>query len=836
MTVELGPLAGPRGAGIVASSASSSTSSRSRALPRRAAPITRSPGRRARGPRPGASRASCPTRSSPSSARRPGRRGRCASPPRETALVWIDLTVPRDQAAGRATAGASSRAPARRVARRRCRSSSRCCPRRCRRAPSRRCSTTGAASSSAAWATADAAERQLWTLLHRHRLAALHAVASAADVRAHLPALDGSLYTAAAGYDGPGRRASATASSSSGCTARSATRRPRRSPRSTRSPTSSRRTASSRRPTSCSTRRTRTAARRAARPGARPSRARATRTRAACAWPGRATTIPPGSPSTCPSSEPTPTTRRVAAAARAAGKETWIYDGFRPSTGTMLTDTEAVSLRTLRVDRGDGGRDALVPLGDDRLVRRQPRRARAVRSVRHGRDLPQPRRRRAHGRRRAALPGAAGRSLRGALAGARRASCRRFASRTCAAASRTRATCSSRAARTPRRPTAVARALLPRILAEAPPGAPPAWSERGAPFFEARRALAALVADGGAKIRAASRRGRRARARPSAPFAARARPAPCGTSWACPVVARRARGRPRGARRSVAALDARRRVAHRFATHPWLIPSKGVRRAPNRVDAAAARRPRARRRLSGGAPARRARPARHRRALVRSTTLALYLPRAGLRPAAAVPHARALLFVRPRRWLLTQVVAALLLLLFPLMGLELSRRARARRPGARPPARHELQHRSRLVERPPSSWRRSARSIPTSSVCRRRRDDEVRPARRGSCPGYIVRARRSVHRREQVRHHRRLRAAVAAARRREARPELRSLPHRRARRAPRSLQHPPGLAARRRSIGCAPAACSTSSRADGSSSTTRPSASSSATPPCASSR
>ena len=31
----------------------------------------------------------------------------------------------------------------------------------------------------------------------------MHAVNSVADVRAHLPALDGSLYTPAAGYDGP---------------------------------------------------------------------------------------------------------------------------------------------------------------------------------------------------------------------------------------------------------------------------------------------------------------------------------------------------------------------------------------------------------------------------------------------------------------------------------------------------------------------------------------------------------------------------------------------------------------------------------------------------------
>ena len=62
-------------------------------------------------------------------------------------------------------------------------------------------------------------------------------------------------------------------------------------------------------------------------------------------------------------------------------------------------------------------------------------------------------------------------------------------------------------------------------------------------------------------------------------------------------------------------------------------------------------------------------------------TVALYLPRAGF--GLPLPFLTlALLFVRPRRWLLTQVVAAYLLL-FPLMGLALHG-ARARTPGAVP--------------------------------------------------------------------------------------------------------------------------------------------------------
>jgi|GEM_PF-583162 hypothetical protein len=50
----------------------------------------------------------------------------------------------------------------------------------------------------------DAAEANLWKLYHRHRISPMHDAESAATVQAHLPALDGSEYTAANGYDGPG--------------------------------------------------------------------------------------------------------------------------------------------------------------------------------------------------------------------------------------------------------------------------------------------------------------------------------------------------------------------------------------------------------------------------------------------------------------------------------------------------------------------------------------------------------------------------------------------------------------------------------------------------------
>jgi len=49
-----------------------------------------------------------------------------------------------------------------------------------------------------------AAEAHLWKLLHRHRLSAMHDSTSAADVTRQLAALDGSLFTPANGYEGPG--------------------------------------------------------------------------------------------------------------------------------------------------------------------------------------------------------------------------------------------------------------------------------------------------------------------------------------------------------------------------------------------------------------------------------------------------------------------------------------------------------------------------------------------------------------------------------------------------------------------------------------------------------
>jgi hypothetical protein len=54
---------------------------------------------------------------------------------------------------------------------------------------------------------AEAAERQLWQLLHRHHVDALAPLRDAADVARLLPAYRGTLFGPAAGYDGPGQGA-----------------------------------------------------------------------------------------------------------------------------------------------------------------------------------------------------------------------------------------------------------------------------------------------------------------------------------------------------------------------------------------------------------------------------------------------------------------------------------------------------------------------------------------------------------------------------------------------------------------------------------------------------
>jgi len=95
-------------------------------------------------------------------------------------------------------------------------------------------------------------------------------------------------------------------------------------------------------------------------------------------------------------------------------------------------------------------------------------------------------------------------------------------------------------------------ALLPRVLAEAPAGSPAAWSERGARFFEARRALAALVSVDAQPAPAAVGARSWARARPTAPSGGPRASCACGTSWASPPCSWRSRPPSRGALSSAA--------------------------------------------------------------------------------------------------------------------------------------------------------------------------------------------------------------------------------------------------------------------------------------------
>jgi hypothetical protein len=339
-----------------------------------------------------------------------------------------------------------------------------------------------------------AAERQLWTLFHQHRLAPLHGVNAAADVVAHLPALDGSLYTAARGYTGPAAgvgdgivvlgtygtlgdptpaHLAVVGEIADELAARGlfqqadvvlyAEDEDCRSPRGAG---------------------WRALLAAAANPNAR---------RVRVGW-------------TCsedPAEQPVDVPMVIAgaydpgraAAARAAGKETWIYNGFRPATGTMLTDSEAVSLRTdgwiaamagiprwfiwettFWYDGNRGGHGPYDPFTTAETFHNQDGEAAMGDGV-----LVYPGRQ---------VDGFGARSLgfAGVVPSIRLKNLRRGVQdagyyQLARAAARDQA-------------ESIARRLLPRILGEAAPGAPPAWGERGKPFFDARRALARLIAPG----------------------------------------------------------------------------------------------------------------------------------------------------------------------------------------------------------------------------------------------------------------------------------------------------------------------------------------------------
>lgn len=186
------------------------------------------------------------------------------------------------------------------------------------------------------------------------------------------------------------------------------------------------------------------------------------------------------------------------ARARVAGRPVWIYNGYRPATGSLLTDTEAISMRTFGWiatmaaiprwfiwettawnDANPGGHgpfdpftsaatfhkdeEDMVLMGDGVLVY-------PGRQIGHftGHSL----------------------GFDGVVPTIRLKNLRRGV-QDAGYFQLARVSASGEA-------EAIARKLLPRILAEARFGDPQSWSEHGQPFFEARRQLALLIKRGGA--------------------------------------------------------------------------------------------------------------------------------------------------------------------------------------------------------------------------------------------------------------------------------------------------------------------------------------------------
>lgn len=396
----------------------------------------------------------------------------------QNGVVWIDLTVPRDQAPGvyrgqvRVRAGTELLAtlplelevraatlPARPVA---------TMLHYSRDSLARRIGNT------------DETERQLQRLLHRHRLTPLHTVRSVEDVRAQLPALDGSLYGDGLGDDivvlgtygtfgdpSPDRLAAVERIADELAAHRLFDRaevllyaedEDCASPRG--------------------------AGWRALLRGSHDPSAR----RVKVAW-------------TC-SEDPArqPVDVPIVAAgeynpALARGRRVMIYNGRLPATGSMLTDSEAISLRTwgwiaamaaiprwflwettFWYDGNRGGHGPYDPFVSAETFHNADGEAAMGDGVLlyPGRQLDRP------GEHSlgfdGVLPSIRLKNLRRGIEDAgylqlARASHRQEAER-------------------------IARGLLPRILAEAQPGTPQSWSPHGKPFFEARRALAQLIEPG----------------------------------------------------------------------------------------------------------------------------------------------------------------------------------------------------------------------------------------------------------------------------------------------------------------------------------------------------
>ena len=340
-----------------------------------------------------------------------------------------------------------------------------------------------------------ATERQLWQLFHRHRVAAMHSVGSAEGIEKQLGALDGTLYTAANGYTGPaagvgddiivlgtygifgspspegvarvGAIADAIAAHGLFDHADVVLYAADENCQSPNGP-----------------------GWRAALAGASNANTRRVRVGWTC--------------SENPATQPVDVPMVIAAAwdtalanaARAAGKQTWIYNGVRPATGAMLTDTEAVSMRTFGWiaamagiprwfvwettfwhDGNWGGHGPYEPfttaetfhnddgdaaMGDGVLV--YPGRQIIDKFADHSLGFS------------GVIPSIRLKNLRRGIQDAGYYQLARGAR--------------------PEEAERIARGLFPRILGETRWGKPPTWSEHGQPFFAARRALAALIAPG----------------------------------------------------------------------------------------------------------------------------------------------------------------------------------------------------------------------------------------------------------------------------------------------------------------------------------------------------
>lgn len=339
-----------------------------------------------------------------------------------------------------------------------------------------------------------ATTRQLWELFHRHRVTPLHTIVSVEGFEEDLPALDGSLYATANGYVGPaaGLADDIVVLGTYGLFGAPSPEKLTRvegiadaiarhglfdradvvlyaADENCRSPNGP--------------------GWRAALAGSRNANARRIRVAWTCSE------DPAAQPVDVPIVFAPMWDGARAAAARAVGKPTWIYNGVRPATGTILTDSETTSLRTFGwiaamagIERwyiwettfwhdsnrgGHGPYDPFVTAetfhndegdaanGDGVLV--YPGRqvdAFGEHSLGFSGVIPSIR-------------------LKNLRRGVQDAGYYLLA----------------RGAR-PEEAERIARGLFPRILGESRAGEPPAWSERGAPFFEARRALAALIAPG----------------------------------------------------------------------------------------------------------------------------------------------------------------------------------------------------------------------------------------------------------------------------------------------------------------------------------------------------